>query len=105
MVSTAWTAPPIFFPNHRRLISDSVTRVEVLSALSGVPFVVTTFGGVGAAAFRDFVRSIYVARAARLIASGATGAAAAREFFDLQCRIQATVVRSLSLTLAAHTRP
>ena len=55
--------------------------------------------------FRDFVRSIYVARAARLIASGATGAAAAREFFDLQCRIQATVVRSLSLTLAAHTRP
>ena len=69
-----------------------------------IPFVVTTFGGVGAAAFRAFVRSIYVSRAARLIASGATGAAAAREFFDLQCRIQATVTRSLSLTLDAHTR-
>ena len=48
---------------------------------------------------------MYVARAARLIASGATGAVAAREFFDLQSRIQATVVCSLSLTLAAHTRP
>ena len=78
---------------HRARAADKIAKHAAgcdLLERDFIPFVVTTetFGrGVGAAAIRDFVRSMYVARAARLIASGATGAVAAREFFDLQCRI------------------
>ena len=69
-----------------------------------LPFVASSFGGVGHTPFRDFLRSVYTSRAAVLIASGASAAAAAREFADLQCLIQAAITRALAHTLDAHTR-
>ncbi len=68
-----------------------------------IPFVLTTLGGVGPPAFRDFLRGVYSSLAASAIASGASGADAAHAFADLQQRIQATIARANAIAVRRHT--
>ena len=68
-----------------------------------VPFVLTTLGGVGPPAFRQFLRDVYVSLAAGAIASGASGRDASFAFFNLQQHLQASIARSIYMTIERHT--
>ena len=68
-----------------------------------LPFVLTTLGGVGPPAFRQFVRDVYASLAAGAIASGGTGRDASFAFFNLQQHLQASIARSIYMTVERHT--
>ena len=68
-----------------------------------IPFVLTTLGGVGPPAFREFIRTAYAGLAAKLIASGATGRDAELALSDLMQTLQASIARSNYIAVDRHT--
>ena len=70
-----------------------------------LPFVITTLGGVGPPAFREFLRSVHLALAAQSIASGDSSVEANSVYAKFLSTIQAIVARGNYMTVDKHTLP
>lgn len=70
-----------------------------------LPFVVTTFGGIGPPSFRAFLRSVHLELATHAIAAGDSTVDANAVYAKFLSTLQAVVARANYMTVHAHTPP